>query len=70
LAEHTRQAVARSYRDAADVLESGDLSRFTCCGHPLTEYGTCRFRSHPTPAHSEILSYPEYYDEEGRYCGD
>lgn len=67
--EPTRQAVARSYRDAADVLESGAFEDYTCCGNPLTEYGTCQFRGHPTPAHSAILSYPESYDEDGRFLG-
>jgi hypothetical protein len=67
--EPSVKAVAQSYRDAADVLESGDFENDTCCGNPLTEYGTCQFRGHPTRAHSEILSYPESYDEEGHYIG-
>ena len=67
-ATHTREAVAQSYRDAADALESGTFKDHTCCGHPLDDYGMCQFRpGHPTKGHSAILGYPECYDEGGHF---
>lgn len=65
--EITPKAVACSYIDAAVALATEDPAQYECCGAPLTRFGTCQFRSHPTPMHSEILSYPEHYDYEGRF---
>ncbi len=68
---HDRNAVAQAYRDAAEALESGDFEGLECCGLPLTELGQCQHRpGHPTVGHVAILSYPEYYDEEGHLINE